>query len=66
YSWGNDEPAGKHGGNLADEYKENLNDWRWMVLEGYNSGYLYTSPVGSFKPNSFNPTKKRHGGTPHD
>jgi formylglycine-generating enzyme required for sulfatase activity len=46
YSWGNENPSG----NIADESAKNelsgLSIWK-----GYNDGYAYTAPVGSFKPN---------------
>lgn len=46
YSWGNGEPAG----NIADKTaKKKFRDW--TILEGYDDGYVYTAPVGSFKPN---------------
>ena len=46
YSWGNEVPSG----NIADEAsKKELPGLE--VWEGYDDGYPYTSPVGSFKPN---------------
>ena len=46
YSWGNEEPSG----NIADEAsKKELPGLE--IWEGYNDGYSYTSPVGSFRPN---------------
>lgn len=53
YSWGDGGPQGKRGGNIADEslqraYKSGLEIWR-----GYDDGYVYTAPVGSFEPNEF-------------
>lgn len=46
YSWGNGEPSG----NIADKtaMKKLLGKSDW---EGYDDGYAFTSPVGSFKPN---------------
>jgi sulfatase modifying factor 1 len=52
YSWGNFDPSGKRGGNIADEsFKQKYDDKEnW---NGYNDNYVYTSPVGSFLPNCF-------------
>lgn len=48
YAWGTGEPAG----NIGDEtLKKNFPNWPWPVWEGYDDGYVYTAPVGSFKPN---------------
>jgi formylglycine-generating enzyme required for sulfatase activity len=45
-------PAGA--GNYAGEEAKNWN-WPtdWSVIEGYNDGYSWTSPVGSFSANQF-------------
>jgi len=52
YSWGNEAPRGKKGGNIADEaLKRVFKDW--TVWEGYDDGFVYTAPVGSFEPNEF-------------
>lgn len=46
YSWGNGEPSG----NVADESA--LNELSGLkVWKGYRDGYVYTAPVGSFRPN---------------
>jgi formylglycine-generating enzyme required for sulfatase activity len=46
YSWGNERPSG----NIADETaKKELPGLE--IWNGYNDGYPYTSPVGSFRPN---------------
>ncbi len=46
YSWGNGEPSG----NIADESaKKELSGL--SIWKGYNDGYAYTAPSGSFKPN---------------
>ena len=50
YSWGNGEPFGKNGGNVADETakrKFGLSN----IWSGYDDGFASTSPVGSFNPN---------------
>jgi formylglycine-generating enzyme required for sulfatase activity len=46
YSWGNDEPSGNIADTSALEQLTIKNIWK-----GYNDGYAYTSPVGSFEPN---------------
>ncbi len=52
YSWGNSGPSGKNGGNIADEIlKQRFSDM--TIWEGYNDGYVFTAPVGSFNPNTF-------------
>lgn len=52
YSWGNGNPVGKKGGNVADESaKRVFKDW--VIWEGYDDGYVFTAPVGSFEPNDF-------------
>ncbi len=52
YAWGNVKPARRRGGNIADEsiLAEKRN---WKIWKGYNDGFVYTSPVGSFNPNQF-------------
>jgi formylglycine-generating enzyme required for sulfatase activity len=46
YSWGNGSPSG----NIADErLKKTFSDW--SIWDGYDDGYVYTAPVGSFRPN---------------
>lgn len=53
FVWGNELPKGKgEYGNLADEsFKKSFPDY--YFFEGYDDGYVYTAPVGSFKPNGF-------------
>lgn len=46
YSWGNSAPSG----NIADESAKSTFP-KLIILRGYDDGYVYTSPVGSFKPN---------------
>lgn len=50
YGWGNGNPNGKDGGNVADEslLKQTTDVKGWI---NYNDGYAYTSPVGSYNPN---------------
>jgi len=51
YSWGDGNPSGKNGGNVADmTAKRKFSDW--TIFEGYDDGYVYAAPVGSFNPNS--------------
>jgi sulfatase modifying factor 1 len=52
YSWGNGDPVGKQGGNIADKSFK-LRFPGALVEEQYNDGYVFTSPVGSFNPNEF-------------
>jgi len=52
YSWGNNIPYGKQGGNVADESamkKLGFSDG----LQHYTDGFVYDAPIGSFNPNSF-------------
>jgi formylglycine-generating enzyme required for sulfatase activity len=52
YSWGDGGPVGKHGGNIADEAAKRTFS-NWEIWKGYDDGYVYTAPVGSFDPNEF-------------
>ncbi|MBK6932615.1 MAG: SUMF1/EgtB/PvdO family nonheme iron enzyme [Saprospirales bacterium] len=52
YSWGDDPPSGKQGGNVADETaKKRYSDW--TIFDGYTDGHVYTAPVGQFDANAF-------------
>jgi formylglycine-generating enzyme len=46
YSWGNGVPSG----NIADESLKKVYP-ECTIWNGYNDGYVYTAPVGKFKPN---------------
>ncbi len=46
YSWGNGEPSG----NIMDESAKIMFSG-WKIWEGYNDGYVYSAPVGSFRAN---------------
>ena len=46
YSWGNGSPDG----NIADESAKREYPG-WTVWEGYDDGYIYNAPVGSFNGN---------------
>jgi formylglycine-generating enzyme required for sulfatase activity len=39
-------------GNVADEALRNIK-FHYPAVDGYNDGFVYTSPVASFKPNKF-------------
>lgn len=59
YAWGDNDlqenPQIEPPANLADEshmdYYEEFYDTPWGYLEGYEDGYAFSSPVGSFAPN---------------
>lgn len=52
YSWGNDNPSGPKGGNVADEaLKRNFP--KWDIFSGYDDGFIYNAPAGSFAANDF-------------
>lgn len=52
YAWGNGNPVGRKGGNIADESgKRKFSSW--TIWSGYDDGYVYTAPIGSFEPNEF-------------
>lgn len=46
YSWGNGKPSGNVGDESMKRKVSGLETW-----SGYDDGFTYTSPVGSFKPN---------------
>jgi sulfatase modifying factor 1 len=50
FSWGNRNPEGKLGGNIADEAVR-AEKPRWAIWKRYFDGYIYSAPVGSFKSN---------------
>ena len=48
YTWSN----GKPDDNISDESVKKFREYKyWEIWDGYNDGYVYTSPVGKFKPN---------------
>ena len=52
YSWGLSNPSGKKGGNVADESaKQRFGNL--TIFNGYDDGYIFTAPVGSYDPNDF-------------
>jgi formylglycine-generating enzyme required for sulfatase activity len=53
FPWGNDLPGrGDRVGNVADEAAKKENPG-WDIFAGYDDGYVYTAPVGSYEPNPF-------------
>jgi formylglycine-generating enzyme required for sulfatase activity len=52
YSWGDEWPSGKKGGNVADETAKKKNP-DWTIFEGYEDGYVFTAPAGSYEANDF-------------
>ncbi len=54
YSWGENEPKGKQGGNIADmAFQEAFPNWKYPVLGTYMDNFVFPAPVGSYLPNSF-------------
>ncbi|NNE27892.1 MAG: formylglycine-generating enzyme family protein [Saprospiraceae bacterium] len=49
YPWGSGLPVNE---NIADESRRDI-PGRREIWNGYNDGFPYTSPVGSYSPNSF-------------
>lgn len=50
YPWGAQFPPPPGAGNFADQTARNYFT-NWPHIEGYNDGFVTTSPVGSFRPN---------------
>ncbi len=52
YPWGSGNPyiGGRKAANIADESVKRKGFWYWTIWEGYDDGYVYTSPVGSYAP----------------
>jgi formylglycine-generating enzyme required for sulfatase activity len=55
YPWGDDPDAGKGWANCADRRLKSLtvNDTQANYYFGWDDGFAFTSPVGSFTPNAF-------------
>jgi formylglycine-generating enzyme required for sulfatase activity len=51
YPWGTQFPPLPGAGNFADQSAINYFT-NWPYIQGYNDGFVTTSPVGSFKPNA--------------
>ncbi|MCK6560136.1 formylglycine-generating enzyme family protein [candidate division KSB1 bacterium] len=52
YAWGNSSPVGRNGGNIGDENAKRVFGSS-EIWEGFDDGFAYTAPVGSFAPNEF-------------
>jgi formylglycine-generating enzyme required for sulfatase activity len=52
YAWGDDWPPPKNSGNFADETAKKTFPSQ-IIINGYDDGYAYTAPVGSYKPNGY-------------
>ncbi len=52
YAWGPDPLGKKAVANISDENLHKVHS-RWSYFEGYDDGYAFSAPVGSFAPNSF-------------
>jgi len=52
YVWGDEFPPSKNAGNFADISAKKV-FINWSIIDGYDDGYTYTAPVGSFKPNGY-------------
>lgn len=48
YPWGQDWPPAKGTGNYIGEESDSE-----VAIPGYNDGFKWTSPVGSFRPNAY-------------
>lgn len=54
YIWGDSDIPPKGAGNFAgEEIVEAYPNWGWRIIQGYNDGYEFTAPVGSFDPNEY-------------
>ncbi len=54
YPWGVQWPPPAKAGNFADKtYRRSLGRAKDEVIEGYNDGVVYTSPVGKYKGNAY-------------
>jgi len=55
YPWGGNPDDGKGWANCADQTikKKFANANAWMTFFSWDDGFVFTSPVGSFKPNAF-------------
>ena len=54
YPWGDNPHDGKGWANCADQsLKVKLPNQRFLTFFSWDDGFVFTSPVGSFKPNAF-------------
>lgn len=51
YAWGNEPLKTKVWANVSDENYIKVVEWPYF--KGYDDGYVYAAPVGSFPPNAF-------------
>jgi sulfatase modifying factor 1 len=52
YIWGDAWPPPRGAGNFADKTAKTVFS-DWSIIEGYDDGYVYPAPVGSFDPNGY-------------
>jgi formylglycine-generating enzyme len=50
YCWGNGNPVGRIGGNVADRSAQRLFN-TMFIFNDYDDGYIYTAPVANFNAN---------------
>ena len=53
FPWGDQWPPPEGSGNFGDETTGTVFTKDWPILHGYKDGYVATSPVGQFFPNSY-------------
>ena len=53
FPWGDQWPPPEGSGNFGDETTGTVFTKDWPILRGYKDGYVATSPVGQFFPNSY-------------
>jgi formylglycine-generating enzyme required for sulfatase activity len=53
FPWGDQWPPPERSGNFGDETTGTVFTNDWPILPGYKDGYVATSPVGQFFPNSY-------------
>ena len=54
YPWGDNPDDGKGWANVADQnLKKKIPNQKYWAFFSWNDGYVFTSPVGSFKANAF-------------
>ena len=53
FPWGDQWPPPEGSGNFGDETTGTVFTKDWPILHGYRDGYVATSPVGQYFPNSY-------------
>ena len=53
FPWGDQWPPPEGSGNFGDEATGTIFATNWPIIHGYRDGYVATSPVGKFFPNSY-------------